>query len=148
MEALFVLPIFSLITLGLVAISDLIVAEQLLSEASARGARTAALGGTEDQIREAVFSVLGPARSQYATIYVTPVTNCGDNSHNQQRGESPDAVPVSPSSGNNPPGGWKCRPGQLVEVRVEVDVGHATVLSFCPVCPSEKLVGCSVTQCE
>jgi Flp pilus assembly protein TadG len=148
MEALFVLPIFSLITIGLVGISDLLVAEQLLSEASARGARTAALGGTEEQIRDAVNAVLGPVRSQYATITVTSLNNSGDTDHHNNKhytpGATPDAAPVPPGS----PGGWKCRPGQLIQVCVQLDVQHATCTHFCPVCGCEQLSGCSVIQCE
>src|SRR5437879_4820230 len=47
-EMLLAIPVFMVVVLGMVGLSDLLITEQLLAEASGRGARTAALGGTED----------------------------------------------------------------------------------------------------
>src|SRR5262245_34764487 len=92
-ELLLALPGFLALIFGMVGLADLLVAEQLLAEASGRAARTAALGGSEEQVKEAVRSILGPERTDRATIHVRPANG---------------------GSGPVPPGG-------LIEVRIEIE---------------------------
>jgi hypothetical protein len=136
------LPIFSLIVIGMVGLADLIVAEQLLAEASARGARTAALGGSEEQIRQAVQAVLGPQRAQHIKLSVSPV-DCRDNhADDGANGGTPGRL----HDKRNDHG--KCCPGELIEVRVELEAQFATATRFCPVSSNELLIGRTVMQCE
>jgi hypothetical protein len=115
-ETLLTLPLLLLAAAALVGLADLLVAEQLVSEASARAARVAALGGDETEIRQAVVAVLGPTRGSRAQISIS----------NLEETPSP---PV---------------PGQLLEVRVAITVGEATLTWLVPASPSELLVGRSV----
>jgi hypothetical protein len=137
-EALIVLPLFSLIVIGMVGLADLIISEQLLAEASARGARTAALGGTEDQIRDSILAVLGPQRGEHVSIHVFPVSALTND-------EKPENSVYRQSDGRD---NWKCRPGELIEVRIELECQYAAATRFCPVSPNELLIGRSVMQCE
>ncbi|WP_161968018.1 TadE/TadG family type IV pilus assembly protein [Fimbriiglobus ruber] len=122
-ETLLSLALMLAVVLGIIGVADLIITEQVLAEASARGARSAALGGTQDQIESAVRRVLGPVRAEGVQIFVGPVAGA----------PSPDQ-PV-------PPGG-------LIEVRVEVGARQATMTPFAPVGAQEKLVARSVMQRE
>lgn len=117
-EMLLILPVFLGVIFGMAGLADLLVTEQLLSEASARGARTAALGGTKAEIEASVKAVLGPNRSTNMTIVVTPPL------------DSP--IP----------------PGSLIEVRVEVKAGDATATRLFPIRADEQLVGRTVMQKE
>ncbi len=119
-EALLAIPLFLVVVLGAVGVGDLIISEQLLAEASARAARTAALGGTEDQVRQCVQIVLGEDRAQHATISIGPA-----------------------DGGDGPIG-----PGRLIEVRIELDCRYATTTGLAPVPDDEPLVGRCVMQRE
>lgn len=59
LEALFVVPILLAVLLAVVEFAMLLAAEQKLAEASGVGARTGSLGRSDDDIREAVKSVMG-----------------------------------------------------------------------------------------
>lgn len=115
-ETLLVLPLFLALVLGMVGIADLLIAEQLVAEASGRAARTAAIGGSEQEIRESVRAVLGSDRAEKARITV---------------------VPVSGEPGPVPPGG-------LIEARIELDVRDATWTRLAPVSGDDSVVGRAV----
>lgn len=119
-ETLMVLPLFLALLLGMVGIADLLIAEQMVAEASGRAARTAALGGTEEQVRDSVRAVLGASRADKAKITVLSVDG------------EPGPVP----------------PGGLIEVRVELEARHATSTRLAPVGGDESVVGRSVMQRE
>lgn len=119
-EMLFVVPLFLIVVLGLIGLSDLLITEQLLGEASGRGARTAALGGTDEQVRESVRAVLGRDRADKAEIRV---------------------LAADGSEGPVPPGG-------LLEVRIELRARDATATGFAPVSGDEVLIGRTVMQRE
>lgn len=119
-EMFFVVPLFLVIVLGLVGLADLLITEQLLGEASGRGARTAALGGSEAQVKESVRAVLGKNRADQAKITV--------------RAADGSKAPV-------PPGG-------LVEVLIELEVKNATATGLAPVSGDEVLIGRTVMQRE
>ena len=119
-EAIFVLPIFLALLLGTAGIADLLIAEQLIGEASGRAARTAALGGSEEQVRESISAVLGPDRAGRAKIYIGAAN--GD----------PGPVP----------------PGGLIEVRIEIETRHATTTGLAPVSGDEPILGRTVMQRE
>jgi hypothetical protein len=120
LELLLALPVFLALVFGMVGLGDLLVTEQLLAEASGRAARAAALGGSEEQIKDAVRSILGPDRTEHATIHVGRADG---------------------KSGPVPPGG-------LIEVRVEIESRYATVTHLAPVSDDEKLLGRTVMQRE
>lgn len=119
-EFLLILPIFMIVVGGMVGIADLLITEQVAAEASSRGARAAALGGSRAQVEEAVRSVLGERRFKMAKIYIGPI----DGSQN----------PV-------PPGG-------MIEVRVELPARKATVTHLAPVSSDETVIGRTVMQRE
>ncbi len=119
-EAIFVLPIFLALVLGMAGIADLLIAEQLIGEASGRAARTAALGGSEEQVKESIRAVLGPDRADRAKIYVLAANG------------EPGPIP----------------PGGLIEVRIEIEARHATTTGLAPVSGNEPLVGRAVMQRE
>jgi Flp pilus assembly protein TadG len=119
-ELLLVLPVFLAMLLGLVGMADLLVTEQLLAEASGRAARAAALGGSEEQVKDAVRSVLGSERADRATIRVGPADG---------------------GTGPVPPGG-------LLEVRVEIEAQYATATNLAPIRSDELLLGRTVMQRE
>jgi Flp pilus assembly protein TadG len=119
-ELLLALPVFLALLVGMVGLADLLVTEQLLAEASGRAARAAALGGSEEQIKEAVRAVLGPERTERTRIRVGAANG---------------------QSGPVPPGG-------LIEVRVEIEAQYATVTGFAPVRNDEVLLGRTVMQRE
>jgi Flp pilus assembly protein TadG len=119
-ELLLILPVFLALALGLVGMADLLVTEQLLAEASGRAARAAALGGSEEQVKDAVRSVLGPDRAERATIRVGPASG------------GPGPVP----------------PGGLIEVRVEIEAQYATTTNLAPIRSDELLLGRTVMQRE
>lgn len=118
-EMLLITPVFLAALFGMIGIADLLIAEQRLAEASSRGARRAAVGGTREQVEEAVRAVLGDARFQHVTIRISS-EKCSD--------------PV-------PPGG-------LIEVRVELPARYATGTALAPVRADEPLVGRTVMQKE
>lgn len=119
-ELLLALPVFIALMLGMVGLADLAVSEQMLAEASGRAARAAALGGSEEQVKEAVRSVLGSERTERATIRV--------GAANGQPGPVP--------------------PGGLIEVRVEIEAQYATATRFAPIRDDEVLLGRTVMQRE
>src|SRR5262249_29938975 len=119
-ELLLILPVFLALVLGMVGLADMLVAEQLLAEASGRGCRCAAMGGNEEQVKEAVRSVLGPDRAERAKIRVGRADG---------------------SCGSVPPGG-------LLEVRVELEAQFATMTHLAPVASDELLLGRTVMQRE
>jgi TadE-like protein len=119
-ETLLVLPLFLALLLGMVGIADLLITEQLLAEASCRGARAAALGGSPEQVRECVRAVLGDDRGRRAKIHVGAADG------------EPGPVP----------------PGGLIEVRVELEARDATATRLAPVRGDEPLVGRTVMQRE
>ncbi len=112
-EALLVLPLLLAVAAGLVGLADLLVAEQLVGEASVRAARVAALGGDETEVRQVVAAVLGPARAARAQVIIG----------------RPDGQ-TSPIA-----------PGEPLEVRVEITVRDATMTWLVPAPPSEPLIG-------
>lgn len=116
MEALLALPLLLLVAAGLVGLADLLVAEQLVGQASALGARVAALGGDEAEVRQAVAAVLGPDRAERAQVVIG----------------TPEGTPSPPA------------PGQPLEVRVEIRVRDATLTWLVPSDPNEPLVGRTV----
>lgn len=120
-EALLTLPLLLLLLAGLVGLADLLISEQMLAEASGRAVRAAALGKSDDEIIDAVRSVLGEERTASATICVRPID-----------GDYGDPV----------------QPGQLVEVRVELAARSATATPLALVDPDEILFGRSVMQKE
>src|SRR5690554_4277290 len=99
-ETLLVLPLFLIVVLGMVGLADELIAEQMLTEASGRGARAAAIGGSEDQIKDAIRTVLGNDRTDHANIVIVTTTS--------------DGKPI-------PPGG-------MIEVRIELEVRYATAI--------------------
>jgi len=119
-ELLLALPVVLAIFFGMVGMADLVITEQLLAEASGKAARAAALGGSEEQVKEAVRSVLGPARTDRATIRVGSANG---------------------GSGPVPPGG-------LIEVRIEIEAQHATTTNLAPIRSDEVLLGRTVMQRE
>lgn len=144
-ELLIVLPVFLLILFGIGGLADLLITEQLLSEASARGARTAALGGTKAEIEASVRAVLGPVRSKNVNIEIgiaeekqsasqaaSPSTD-GNNGSEQ-------AEPVSVTTG--------VPPGQLIAVRVSAKVRDVAATRLVPLGGNELLVGQTVMQKE
>jgi Flp pilus assembly protein TadG len=119
-ELFFVLPLLLILTLGMVGLADLLIAEQLVTEASGRGARVIALGGTEDQAKDAIQAVIGPDRTDKANIVFVTTTD--------------DGQPI-------PPGG-------LIEVRIELETQYATVTQFAPVASDDLVIGRTVMQRE
>lgn len=112
-ETLLSLPLLLVVAAGLVGLSDLLVAEQLVGEASVQAARVAALGGDMTEVRQVVAAVLGPTRAAQAQIFVG----------------RPD--------GNDGP----VAPGQPLEVRIEITVRDATMTWLVPASPSEPIIG-------
>jgi hypothetical protein len=119
-EALLIVPLFLTLAAGVVGIADLLITEQLIGEASGRAARTAALGGTEEQVIESIQAVLGSDRTQHAKVYI-------GSAHGE-----PGPVP----------------PGELIEVRIQIEARHATVTRLVPVSSDEPLIGRTVMQRE
>lgn len=151
-EMLLVLPIFLLLLTGMIGFADLLIAEQKMDEASGRAARVAALGGSEEQIEEAVRAVLGPDRAKHATIHITPIcghdaNRTGDEDHEDQKDSADhddgEGDGKSRESGRAPPRG---RHLGLIEVRVELEVRYATATRFVPTARTEKLIGRTVVQ--
>ncbi len=116
-EALLILPLFLLVAVGMVGIADLLIAEQLVDEASGRGARAAAIRGSQEDVEAAVLAVLGEERAKEAKITAQGID-----------GTELKLVP----------------PGALLEVRVELDVKQATMTRLAPVFGSEPIAGRTV----
>ena len=131
-ESLLILPLFLLVVVAAVGVADLVVTEQLVDEASGRAARTAALGGSEEQVKESVRAVLGAERAKHVTIHVGPVRRSAPSEHDTVGSTGRDAVP----------------PGGLIEVRIEIEARHATTTRLAPVSGTELLVGRTVMQRE
>ena len=119
-ELLLFIPLVMAMLLGMAGVADLIISEQLIGEASGRAARTAALGGTEEQINESIQAVLGADRAGHAKIYIGAANG------------EPGPVP----------------PGGLIEVRIEIESRHATSTGLAPVSGDEPLIGRTVMQRE
>jgi len=120
-EALAAIPLFLIVLLGGVGIADLLITEQLVSEASGRAARKAAMGGSTEEIDAVVRAVLGDKRAGQATITVRGVD-----------GTEASQVP----------------PGGLLEVRIEIAARHALTTGLAPVGADEPLLGRTVMQRE
>ncbi|NBO92737.1 MAG: hypothetical protein EBV06_10580 [Planctomycetia bacterium] len=67
-ELLFVLPVLLTVLLGTVELSLWLTAQQTVSLSSREGARTAALGGDNTAVQDAVRLTLGDARYAQATV--------------------------------------------------------------------------------
>ncbi len=149
-EMLLVLPIFLLLLTGMIGFADLLIAEQKMDEASGRAARVAALGGSEEQIEEAVRAVLGPDRAKHATIHITPIcghdaNRTGDEDHEDLAGKE-DGAGHSAGEDKGRSHHWGDRHLGLIEVRVELEVRYATATRFVPTARTEKLIGRTVVQ--
>lgn len=120
MELLLLTPIFMLTATGMIGLADLCITDQLIFDAACRGGRTAALGGSQEQVEESIRALLGPERTRHATITVGPADG------------STDPVP----------------PGGLIEVRIEIEAGAATATGLAPLGSSELLIGRTVIQRE
>jgi hypothetical protein len=148
-ETLLVLPLFALLLAGMIGLADLLIAEQQLDEASGRAARCAALGGTEEQVRDTIRAVLGPERAKHATIHITPL-GCenrpgrSDDRADRQAGTRDDRQDGHADDGHHGRGS----PCGLIEVRIELEARYATVTRLAPVRRSEKLVARTVMQRE
>lgn len=70
LESLFVLPVLLLVVVALVEFATLIAAEQKLAEASGVACRTAAVGRSDDDCKEAVKAVLGKHQYDAAKIHI------------------------------------------------------------------------------
>ena len=158
-ELLLLLPILLLLLAGMVGVADLLIAEQRLDEAAARAGRVAAMGGSREQVEEAIVAVLGPDRAQHATISITPVpgaTGSSDELPLVKDEQKNYAISPHDNSGlagyddPNYPGvttpDRKCRHLELVEVRIEIDLRHAAATSLVPLSRDEKLVGRTVVN--
>lgn len=70
MEALLVLPVLLLVVFALVEFAMLLATEQKLAEASGLAARTAAVGRSDADAKEAVKAVLGPRQYEAADVTI------------------------------------------------------------------------------
>jgi Flp pilus assembly protein TadG len=70
METLLVLPILLAVVVALVEFAMVIVAEQKVAEASGLACRTAAVGRSDDDCKEAVKAVLGKRQYDEAKIKI------------------------------------------------------------------------------
>jgi Flp pilus assembly protein TadG len=77
-ELLLVLPILLAILLAMFEFSALLVARQELLSASREGARVAALGGDENQVREAVSRALNAHYDQAVTVRTLLTDSSGE----------------------------------------------------------------------
>ena len=77
-ELLLMLPIITALFRGMVEFSMMISSEARLAQASREGARTGAVGGSEDDVKEAVKTVLGTAQYDLATVDSSLGTSVGD----------------------------------------------------------------------
>jgi Flp pilus assembly protein TadG len=68
-EALLVVPVLLLIIAALVEFALVVSAEQKLAEASGLAARVGSTGRSEDDIKQAVKTVLGTKQYERATVY-------------------------------------------------------------------------------
>lgn len=135
-EALLVLPLLLLVVFGGVGLSDLLVTEQVIDEASAKAARTAALGGSAERVRQTARAALGPKRAEHAEITVRVI-----------RADKADE-PRDDSDSDRGYDDYRPAPGDLLEVRVTIPARYATATALAPVKGETKLVGRSVIQHE
>lgn len=135
-EALLVLPLLLMVVCGGVGLADLLVSEQMIDEASAKAARTAALGGSAERVRQTARAALGPKRAEHAEITVRVI-----------RAEKADERRDDPEQDR---GGddYHPAPGDLLEVRVTIPARHATATALAPIKGGKELVGRSVIQHE
>jgi Flp pilus assembly protein TadG len=70
LEALWVVPILLIVVVALVEFAMVIAAEQKVAEASGLACRTAAVGRSDDDAREAVKAVLGKRQYDEAKIKI------------------------------------------------------------------------------
>jgi len=84
MELIFVLPIFLALLFGMIEFSMLLSARQQLTNAAREGARVAAMGGTDDEVRQAVSQFLGAGSLSNAEVSVAMT---GLNDTQPQSGE-------------------------------------------------------------
>ena len=126
-EALFILPLLLLVVLGGVGIADLIIAEQIVDEASGRAARTAATGGSKERIRTTALAALGPERAKHAEVTVTVLGRQKKSDHDDE---------------------YDPAPGELLEIRVTVPARSATATRLAPLKSDAVLIGRSVIQHE
>jgi hypothetical protein len=77
-ELILLLPILSVLALGIVQVSMALSATERLTHASRVGARVAAQGGTTDDVEHAVRCALGTGAFHNAEVEITPCdhTNC------------------------------------------------------------------------
>jgi len=80
LESLLVLPILLVVVVALVEFAMLIATEQKLAEASGVACRTAAVGRSDDDCKEAVKAVLGKHKYDMAKIHIDRRRDphCGD----------------------------------------------------------------------
>ncbi|MCS6865235.1 MAG: hypothetical protein RMJ56_16420 [Gemmataceae bacterium] len=137
-ELLFTLPLVVLAGFLMVGIADLVIAEQKLDEAAGRAGRIVAMGGSEQDVRNMLTAFLGPERAQHTQVTLTPL-------------KRPEILPSADSAAmemeaanfaDAPPVGAKHR--ELIEVRIELEVRHATVTALVPLGRTEKLIGRTV----
>jgi Flp pilus assembly protein TadG len=69
-EALLVLPILLAVVLGLVEFAMLLTAEQKLAEASGLAARAGATGRSDEDVKQAVKTVLGDKQYAHAKVHM------------------------------------------------------------------------------
>lgn len=141
-EALLILPLFTLVIFGAVGIADLVITEQLIDEASGRGARVAALGGSREQVEEAVRAVIGPERMKHAKVHIGPAARGG------KKNDKNDDNDRKRKDRDDDSGERAVPPGGLLEVRVELPARHATATRLAPIRATETLVGRTVMQKE
>jgi hypothetical protein len=138
LELLLTLPLVVFAGVLMVGIADLVIAEQKLDEASGRAGRIVAMGGSEQDVRNMLAAFLGAERAHHATVTITPL-------HRPEISPSTDYSAMEMEATNfavSPAGGIKHR--ELIEVRIELDVGHATVTKMVPLGRDEKLIGRTV----
>jgi Flp pilus assembly protein TadG len=76
-ELLLVLPILLSLLLGMFELSMFLAARQQVTTASREGARVAALGGTPDEVQQAVQLFLGSGNLSNANVQVTLIGQNG-----------------------------------------------------------------------
>jgi len=80
LEALLVIPVLLVVVVALVEFAMLIAAEQKLAEASGVACRTASVGRSDNDCKEAVKAVLGKHQYESAKVYIDRHRDphCGD----------------------------------------------------------------------
>jgi len=157
-ELLLITPVFLLVLAGMIGFADLIIAEQKMDQASGRVARIASMGGSEDQMREALVAVLGPERAKHAKIKIRVIKPQHTDAHAGDQHDGPDEhgqhaerlgnddEPGDNDNDNTHAPRAACGHLELIEVCVELDVSRATVTKLVPVCRTETIIGRTVVQ--